>query len=269
MRTPAITLAILIAAAVAARPALAQTAEEKPVASLPPATGSAAVAEIDQQPPPKPPPPKPQPKPTIPRRTPKPGVGAFVLFDNEWMTAKDTFDAVFEKSTLAGPGLGGEAFNLFRGLFARVTYSKTTENGTRVSIVNGETLPLNIPLELKLSTTEVAGGWRVPFGQPRRTGVPAVLRAPRLHAYGGGGFLFVSYRESSSFAETGDDSRESFTGYTVFGGVDVTIWKLIYAGAEAQFRIVPDALGEAGASKEFGETDLGGVVVRVLFGLRK
>ena len=269
MRTPAITLAILIAAAVTARPALAQTAEEKPVASLPPATGSAAVAEIDQQPPPKPPPPKPQPKPTIPRRTPKPGVGAFVLFDNEWMTAKDTFDAVFEKSTLAGPGLGGEAFNLFRGLFARVTYSKTTENGTRVSIVNGETLPLNIPLELKLSTTEVAGGWRVPFGQPRRTGVPAVLRAPRLHAYGGGGFLFVSYRESSSFAETGDDSRESFTGYTVFGWVDVTIWKLIYAGAEAQFRIVPDALGEAGASKEFGETDLGGVVVRVLFGVRK
>lgn len=267
MRTPAIALALLIAAAFAARPALAQTAEEKPGVS--PISGASAQTEIDQQPPPKPPPPKPQPKPTIPSRKPKPGVGAFVLFDNEWMTAKDTFDAVFDKSTFTFPGIGGEAFNLFGGLFARVTYGKTTENGTRVAVVDGEALPLNIPLELELSTTEVAGGWRVPFGQPRRTGVPAVLRAPRLHAYGGGGFLFVSYRESSSFAETGDDSRESFIGYTVFGGVDVTIWKLIYAGAEAQFRIVPDALGEGGASREFEETDLGGVVVRVLFGVRK
>ena len=265
MRTRAITLAILIAAVCVAGPALAQTVEEKRSVSL--ISGPATRTEVDQQTPPKPLPP--QPKPTIPRSTPRPGVGAFVLFDNEWMTAKDTFDAVFDKSTLAFPGIGGEAFNLFGGLFARVAYSKTTENGSRVAVVDSEPLSLNIPLELKLSTTEVAAGWRVPFGQARRTGVPAVLRAPRLHGYGGGGFLFVSYRETSSFAETGDDSRESFTGYMVFGGVDVTIWKLIYAGAEAQFRIVPDALGEGGVSREFDETDLGGVVVRVLFGARK
>jgi hypothetical protein len=55
----------------------------------------------------------------------------------------------------------------------------------------------------------------------------------------------------------------------VFGGLDVTVWKVVYAGAEVQYRLVPDALGEGGVSKEYGETDLGGFVVRVMFGVRK
>jgi hypothetical protein len=194
----------------------------------------------------------------VPRRNPKPGVGGFGLFESEWMSAKDSFDAVFEKSQLQAAGLGAEAFNLFRGLFARVSFSKTSESGSRVAIVNDEALPLNISLELKLTTTEIGGGWRVPLD-----------RRGRYSGYGGGGLLFVSYRETSQFASTGDDSRESFTGYSVFGGLDVRVWKIVYAGAEVQYRLVPDALGEGGVSKEYGETDLGGLVVRVLFGVRK
>lgn len=223
-----------------------------------------------QTPPAQPPPPaKPQPKPAIPQTRPKPGVGGFVLFDMQSMAAKDTFDAIFEKSTFQSVGFGAEAFNLFRGLFARVTYSKITENGSRVAVVNGEAVPLNIDLEMQLGTTEVSGGWRFPLGKPRRTGVPARLTYPRFNAYGGGGVLFVSFRETSEFALAGEDSNESFNGYTVFGGIDATVWKLIYAGFEAQYRSVPDALGEGGASKEYSETDLGGFVVRVLFGIRK
>ena len=113
MRTPAITLAVLIAAAFAARPALAQTTDGKPGVSL--ISGAAAQTEIDQQAPPKPPPP--QPKPTIPRRNPGPGVGAFVLFDNEWMTAKDTFDAVFDKAdrVTAYQSGGRNSINRLRG----------------------------------------------------------------------------------------------------------------------------------------------------------
>lgn len=216
-----------------------------------------------------PPAPQPQPRPSAPGTRPGPGVGAFILFDSESMAASDTFDAVFETSTLNAFGFGAEATNLFRGLFARVAYAKTTENGSRVAVVNGEALPLDIALELELGTTEVSGGWRFPLGRPRRTGTPARLTYPRFNAYGGGGFLFVSYRETSEFADTADNSRESFNGYTVFGGVDARIWSLIYGGAEVQYRIVPDALGEGGVSKEFGETDLGGFVFRVLFGVRK
>ncbi|HYN07759.1 MAG TPA: hypothetical protein VES67_10240 [Vicinamibacterales bacterium] len=245
MRHLAIALTVLVTMAVSTLPVRAQ-----PVAD----------PSADQQVQPKPPPPpaKPQPKPVVPRRNPKPGVGAFGLFDSEWMTAKDTFDAVFETSQLRGVGFGAGGFNLFRGLFARVTFSKTSESGTRVAIVNEEALPLNIALELKLNTTEIGGGWRVPLD-----------RLGRYNAYGGGGLLFVSYRETSQFAGPDDDSRESFTGYSMFGGVDVTVWKLIYAGAELQYRLVPDALGEGGVSREFGETDLGGFVARVMFGVRK
>jgi len=43
----------------------------------------------------------------------------------------------------------------------------------------------------------------------------------------------------------------------------------VFAGAEVQYRLVPNALGEGGASQDFGETDLGGFVFRVLFGFRK
>ena len=239
MRTPAIAL-VLFVAVVAVTPAAAQA-----------------------------PPPKPQPKPAGPQTRPKPGVGGFLLFDFQSMAAKDTFDAVFDKSTFQSVGFGAEAFNLFRGLFARVAYSKITETGSRVAVADGEAVPLNISLEMEMGTTEVSGGWRVPLGKPRRTGTPAVLTQPRFSVYGGGGVLFVSFRETSEFAGPEDNSRESFTGYTFFGGVDATIWKLLYAAGEAQYRTVPDALGEGGASKEFGETDLGGFVFRVLFGIRK
>lgn len=245
MRIPAIALSLLLVGALAAPPVAAQT------------------------PAPQPPPAKPQPKPAGPQTRPGPGVGGFLLFDSQSMAAKDTFDAVFDKSTFQSVGFGAEAFNLFRGLFARVAYSKITENGSRVAVADGDALPLGIDLEMELGTTEVSGGWRFPLGKPRRTGTSARLTYPRFNAYGGGGFLFVSFRETSEFAGPEDNSRESFNGYTVFGGVDATIWKLIYGGAEIQYRTVPDALGEGGASKEFGETDLGGFVFRVLFGIRK
>jgi hypothetical protein len=43
----------------------------------------------------------------------------------------------------------------------------------------------------------------------------------------------------------------------------------VIAGAEVQYRTVPDALGEGGVSQVFGDTDLGGVTVRVLVGIRR
>jgi hypothetical protein len=275
MRPVTIVLVGLIAGGLSVPPAFAQTAG-----------GTQSSGEPQQQQPPLPVTPQPvkpqpagQPKPVIPSRSQKPGVAAFGLFQNEWMTAKDTFDAVFDKSTLSSPGVGAEGYNLFGGLFARIAFSKSTSTGTRVAVVEGESLPLDIGLELKLSSTEVSAGWRVPFGGRRRPGPPPVGKPgapapkpvvagpPRIHAYGGGGFLFVNYRESSTFGESEDN--ESFNGYLVFGGLDVTIWKLIYAGAEVQYRMVPDALGGGGSSREFNETDLGGVVVRMLFGVRK
>ena len=56
---------------------------------------------------------------------------------------------------------------------------------------------------------------------------------------------------------------------TPVGGVEVTIWKWIIAGAEGQYRAVNNALGEGGVSEVFNEKSLGGPVLRVLIGVRK
>jgi hypothetical protein len=56
----------------------------------------------------------------------------------------------------------------------------------------------------------------------------------------------------------------------IFGGAELTIWKWLIAGAEAQYRAVPDALGgEDSISELYNETDLGGASIRVLFGIRR
>src|SRR5262245_9044843 len=242
MHVAATALSAFLAIAITAPPVVAQTAEERSPA---------------QQPKPAPPP-KPQTKPVIPRPKPKPGFAAFGLFDYQKMAASDTFDAILNTSSLTGFGAGGEGVNLYGGLFARVTFSRSSETGSRVAIVDRQVLSLNIPLELTLTTTEVGGGWRVPMDRLRK-----------YNAYGGAGVLFVNYKETSQFAESGDDTKETFTGYDFFGGIDAALGKYLFAGAEAQYRLVPNALGEGGVSKDFGETDLGGFVFRVLFGFRK
>jgi opacity protein-like surface antigen len=241
MRIIAKALSTILVIAIAAPPVLAQAADEPSA----------------QQPKPAPPP-KPQPKPVIPRPKPKPGFAAYGLFDYEQMAASDTFNAIFDKSSLTGFGFGAEGVNLYGGLFARVTFSRSSETGSRVAIIDNEAVSLNIPLDLTLTTTEAAGGWRF-----------AMDRLRKYNAYGGAGVLFVSFKETSQFAESGDDDKETFTGYDFFGGIDATLAKYLFAAAEVQYRIVPNALGEGGASQDFGETDLGGFVFRVLFGFRK
>ena len=191
-------------------------------------------------------------------------------------------------------GGGGEVLNLWKGLFARVGVSSMSETGTRVAVVDDEIFDLDIPLDVKMRTIEFGGGWRYvrrarprrppgkpvpppppPASRPRLRGDPAPAkpgatpprprppRPPRFAVYGGGGLVRVEYRETSDFASSTENVRQSFSGYFVFGGVEVPIWKWIFAGVEAQYRGVPDALGDGGVSEDFGETNLGGTVLRV------
>jgi hypothetical protein len=59
------------------------------------------------------------------------------------------------------------------------------------------------------------------------------------------------------------------SGAFLFGGVEFGAWKWVTVGAEAQYRSVPDAIGEAGVSAAFDETDLGGFTFRIMFGVRR
>jgi opacity protein-like surface antigen len=133
------------------------------------------------------------------------------------------------------------------------------ETGSRVFIISGEPVSTGVPVTVEMRPIELSAGWRVPLDRGRR-----------FVAYGGGGLLYVGYRETSDFAEPGDDTDSSYSGTSVFGGVDVLVWRWLSAGVEFQYRSVPDALGREGSvSAEFEETDLGGSAIRFLVGIRR
>jgi hypothetical protein len=195
------------------------------------------------------------------RRPPPPpppvGIRAFAVVDASSLAAASTFESVVGSSRMTGRGGGVEVTRLWRGVFARVAASSASAAGSRVGVFENVAVSLGIPLDVSLGHVEIGGGWR--------------MEQPRSHValYGGGGLLRVHYVESSSFADTLDDSDVTFGGYTAFGGVDARVWRWIMAGAEVQYRSVPDALGEGGVSKVFNESNLGGVTIRVMVGVRR
>jgi hypothetical protein len=205
------------------------------------------------------------------------GFRAYVNFDYLAIAAKESFDAVLGTSSMSAVGGGGEVLNLWKGLFARVGVSSASDTGSRVAVVNNEVFDLDIPIDIKMTMLEFAGGWRyAPRPRPRAPapGRPVVTRPlaapqPRYAVYGGGGLLRVSYHEDSQFAGSLENVRDTFNGYLVFGGIEVTVWKWVIAGVEGQYRGINNALGDGGVSEVFGEKNLGGGALRVLFGVRK
>jgi hypothetical protein len=188
----------------------------------------------------------------------QPLLRAYFTFDTTTLTAADTFDAVIGRSRLSMPGGGAELLRIWKGLFARVAFASAKETGSRVVVFDDEVIDLGIPLTVELAPLEIAGGWRFPAFAGRR-----------LVPYAGAGLLRMSYRETSDFAMGDDNTDTVFNGGVVFGGIEAALVSWVIAGAEVQYRTVPDALGEGGVSQVFGDTDLGGVTVRVLVGIRR
>lgn len=231
--------------ALAAMAAIVLTAAAVHAQEVEPAPADATAPESASQPaPPRP-------------RAPRSYFRGYVTFDSTALAASQTFDAVVGKPRLSMVGGGGELLDIWKGLFARVAVSSVKETGSRAELFNGEVIPLGIPLTVELRPLEVAAGWRVP------------LLAGRLVPYGGAGVLRMGYRETSTFAMAGEDTSETFAGSVVFGGVEARIVSWIVAGAEVQYRTVPDALGQGGLSEAFGESDLGGTTLRLLIGIRR
>jgi len=195
---------------------------------------------------------------TAAKRPPEPiGFRLYAFSDATGMTASKTFDATLGQTTMTGLGGGGEVLRLWRGVFARVGISTSSAAGQRVLVFEGNAIPLGIPMHVTLTPIEIGGGWRQDLGRLRAFGV-----------YAGGSLVRMRFEQTSDFAHSGENVDETTSGFAAFGGVDYTIARWIVIGAEAQFRTVPDALGADGASKAFGETDLGGVTFRVMFGIR-
>jgi len=150
-------------------------------------------------------------------------------------------------------GGGAEVVDLWKHLFLRIAVSQSKKTGSRVFVSNGDVFHLGIPLSVTMMPVEGGGGWRF-------------ASKSRLTPYVGGAFVSLGYKETSEFAAADENVDERFKGGSVFGGVDVNLWKGIVVGGEAQFRsiTVPDA--SRGVMKEFNEKDLGGFTARITIG---
>ena len=255
--------AIIGAALIVASPTAAQAAQAQSsnvVMAAPQQTGSSSSTQTGSssstgktQNPPKPAKPK---KPPVPR---KPlGLRAYFIFDTELMAASESFKAVTDSSMVFGYGAGADVLNLWRNIFARVAWTTQSKTGERAFVVDDAIVKTGFPVDLKLNTLEVSGGWR-----------EYMKKHPNIALYAGGGVIFVSYSETSPFAVTESENfKDKFTGYTALGGLEFSLTKLVTAGVEGQYRIVPDAIGKDGVSKVLGESDLGGFVIRGMIGIR-
>jgi hypothetical protein len=188
-----------------------------------------------------------------------PGIRAYFVTDFNSMTASKSFDAAFDTSHFTAFGGGADVVELWKHLFARFSVTHVSKTGSRAFFDGSQVVSLGIPLTVSMTPVEIGGGWRFP-------GAPAA----RLTPYAGGGVVIVSYKETSQFADPSDDFSGSFTGYNIFGGAEYSITQWLVAAGEAQFRSVPNALGDnpTSLSQAFNETDLGGFTLRVTVGIR-
>jgi len=188
-----------------------------------------------------------------------PGIRAYFVTDFDSMTASKSFDAALDTSHLTALGGGADVVDLWKHLFARVSVTHVSKDGSRAFFDGSQAVSLGIPLTVSMTPVEIGGGWRF-------SGAPAA----RLTPYAGGGVVIVSYKETSQFADPSENFSGSFTGYNVFGGAEYSITKWLVAAGEAQFRSVPNALGDNpnSLSQAFNETDLGGFTLRITVGIR-
>jgi hypothetical protein len=220
-------------------------------------------------------------------------------------SASRSFDAILDTSS--GPVFGGGGQVAFqrgflRNVFFGVDVTRFRDTGERVFVNNGEVFKLGIPTTITVIPIEFTAGYRFVFGprtrrvppakppprkleigqtkpgtrepQPGKPPAKPVGKAPpdgsggfRLVPYAGGGIGSVQYKEESSFAAAGENVDDRFTSYHVLGGVEIPIWRWIGVAVEGHYRWVPDALGVAGISDAFNETNLGGATFRVKFGV--
>ena len=166
-------------------------------------------------------------------------------------TAERSFEAILGDAGGTVWGGGVEVVLPFQ-IFVDLRASQYKQTGERVFLHQGQQFNLGIPTTVTITPLTLVGGYRADFGW-------------RVVPYGGGGIGWHRYRETSQFAEASENVDERFQGYHLLGGAEFRLARWIGTAFEAEWSTVPDALGSAAnsVSKEFDETDLGGVTFRV------
>ena len=171
------------------------------------------------------------------------------MFGRINFTAADSFDAIFGESS--GPIFGGGVRISQGGMFLDVGAWQYSADGERAFVAGNTVFPLGIPIEVTVTPIEFSGGWRF-----------RIRKMPKLTPYAAGGWTLMRYQETSEFSSEDEDVDETFNGFHLFGGVEYKITRWFGVAGEASWTTVANALGDAGVSEAFDETDLGGTTLR-------
>ena len=192
-----------------------------------------------------------KPRPAAARPSRSVEIGGYAMFGQVNFAAVDSFDAILGESS--GPIFGGGArIGLpYGGLFVDVGAWQYSADGERAFVAGNTVFPLGIPIEVTVTPIEFSGGWRF-----------RIRKMPKLTPYAAGGWTLMRYQETSEFSSEDEDVDETFNGFHLFGGVEYKITRWFGVAGEASWTTVANALGDAGVSEAFDETDLGGTTLR-------
>jgi hypothetical protein len=179
------------------------------------------------------------------------GVRGFGVVGNMTFTAKESFEAVLDRSS--GPIFGGGAQLLLPwNLYVEMGAWRFKQDGERVFIgPNGEVFKLGVPLEITVTPLEITGGYRF------------TMLSPKFTPYAGLGYSSYRYQETSAVADAGEDVDERFAGFHVQAGAEYQFLRWLAAGGEVAWSSVADAIGQGGVSAHFNEDNLGGTSIRL------
>ena len=137
------------------------------------------------------------------------------MFGGMSFAASESFDAVLGSSSGFIFGGGAEVGLPWGGLYFGVGAWRFSEEGERVFVSGSEVFPLGIPLTVEVTPVEVTGGWRF-------KNVSARVSCP---TWAGAGAAYA-YKETSDFADAGENVDERFNGWHILGGAEfkVTRW---------------------------------------------
>lgn len=178
-------------------------------------------------------------------------MGGYAMVGQFTFAASDSFDAIL--GTSSGPIFGGGAtVGLpWGGLFVDVGAWQYANDGERALVLDGQVIPLGIPVDVTITPLEISAGWKF-----------RIRQMPKLIPYVAGGYTSMGYKESSSFSGAGEDVDERFGGYHLRGGAEFKVMRWLGVAGEFAWTTVPDALGGGGVSKTFNEDNLGGTSLR-------
>lgn len=165
--------------------------------------------------------------------------------------AKESFTAVL--GSPRGAVFGGGVEVVFpQRVFASLRAARFRQSGERVFLLGRERFGLGIPTTVTVTPVELTGGYRFDYGW-------------RLVPYAAAGVGWHRYEETSTFADGADNVRDRLVGYQIVGGAEIRVTRWIGTAVEAQWATVPDAIGgdPNSVAREFEESDLGGVTVRI------